>query len=613
VASKGKTSAGEDMPFRVVAEAFQSLERVTARTQLTIILVKLFRATPPSVIDKVVYLIQGKLAPDWKGLPELGVGEKLLVTAIALAYRVPESRVESLYKKLGDLGSVAERLARELESKRKGRQSGLLAFMGGAEEELTVSKVFNTLYRVAMAQGEGSRDLKIKLVAGLLGDASPLEAKYIVRFVQGKLRLGVGDATILDALAVAFGGGAQARPVIERAYNLRADLGYIARTVASEGVEALREVKPEVGIPIRPMLAERHNDPAEILRKVGGRGLVEYKYDGERGQIHKDGDRIYIFSRRLENITSMFPDVVEMARRGIKAEKAIVEGEIVAVDPDTMELRPFQELMRRKRKHQIHRAMKEVPVSVFLFDMLYRDGEDLTVKPLPERRRNLEEAIVPSESWMVATSIVTDDPDELTKFFLKAVEDGAEGVMVKAIHDKSIYQAGARGWLWVKFKRDYKSEMIDTVDLVAVGGFYGRGRRGGKIGTLLMAAYDPQTDTFKTVCKVGSGFTDEDLDRMDEIFKPYIIPHKHPRVDSSIEADVWFVPAKVAEIIGAELTLSPMHTCCWGAVRPGAGISIRFPRFIRWRDDKRPEDATTTEELLEMYRRQLRRIEEEAR
>jgi DNA ligase-1 len=611
--SGGPSTGGNgDLPFSIVAETFESLELVSARTQLTVILVKLFKRTPPSVIDKVVYLIQGKLAPDWKGLPELGVGEKLLITAISLAYQTPESRVEALYKRLGDLGSVAERLASEAQAKQKKTSMGLLAFMGGGREELTVTKVFNTLYRVALAQGEGSRDLKIRLVAGLLSEASPKEAKYIVRFVQGKLRLGVGDATVLDALAVAFGGGSHARPIIERAYNLHADLGHIARIVASEGVDALRDVKPQVGVPIRPMLAERHNDPAEILRKVGGRGLVEYKYDGERGQIHKDGDKIYIFSRRLENITHMFPDVVEMARKGIRAEKAIVEGEIVAIDPETMELRPFQELMRRKRKHQIHKAMREVPVSVFLFDILYRDGEDLTVKPLPERRRNLEEVIMPSDTWTIATSIVTSDPEELTKFFLRAVEDGAEGVMVKAIHDKSIYQAGARGWLWIKFKRDYKSEMIDTVDLVVVGGFYGRGRRGGKIGTLLMAAYDPDTDTFKTVCKVGSGFTDEDLDRMEDLFKPYMIPHKHPRVDSAIEADVWFVPAKVAEVIGAELTLSPMHTCCWGSIRPGAGISIRFPRFIRWRDDKRPEDATTTSELLEMYKRQLRKIEEAA-
>ncbi len=602
-------SRGRDLEFKVLADAFEAMEPITSRTQLTLLMVKLLKQTPPEVVDKVVYLIQGKLGPDWKGYPELGVGEKMLVMAIASAYKVSTSQVEKLYKSLGDLGSAAEKLALKYKSQRK--PMGLEAFMGGGEEKLTVTRVYNTLLRVAMATGEGSRDLKLRLVAGLLTEASPKEAKYIVRFIEGKLRLGVGDATILDALAIAFGGGAHAREVIERAYNLRADLGSIARIVMEQSVEALKDVKPQVGVPVRPMLAERHNDPAEIIRKVGGRGLVEYKYDGERGQIHKDGDKIYIFSRRLENITHMYPDVFEMARKHIKAEKAIIEGEIVAIDPDTMELRPFQELMRRKRKHEIHKAMREVPVAVFLFDALYRDGEDLTMKPLPVRRKHLEEMVQATQTWMPTPYIITSDPEELNKFFLKAIEDGAEGVMVKAIHDQSIYRAGARGWLWIKFKRDYKSEMIDTVDLVVVGGFYGKGRRGGKIGTLLMAAYDPKTDTFKTVCKVGSGFTDEDLDRMEEILDPYRIPHKHPRVESKVEPDVWFAPVKVAEIIGAELTLSPMHTCCLGKIRPGVGISIRFPRFIRWRDDKNPEDATTEEELLEMYKRQLRRVEEE--
>jgi DNA ligase-1 len=343
---------------------------------------------------------------------------------------------------------------------------------------------------------------------------------------------------------------------------------------------------------------------------VGGKAIVEYKYDGERGQIHKKGDTVVIFSRRLENITHMYPDVQEYARNRIKAEEAIVEGEIVAVDPETGELRPFQELMHRRRKHDIHTAMKEYPVYVRLFDLLYVDGEDYTVKPLPERRRKLAEIIDESEEFRLAEHIETDDPDELEKFFLEAIAEGAEGVVVKAVHGQAVYQAGSRGWLWIKYKRDYKSEMIDTVDLVAVGAFYGRGRRGGTYGALLMAAYDPEADMFRTVCKVGSGFTDEDLARLPEMFKDLIIPHKHARVDSRMQADVWFVPAKVAEIIGAEITLSPLHTCCMDAVRPGAGLSIRFPRFIRWRPDKGPEDATTTHELLEMYKKQLRKIEE---
>ena len=597
-----------DLEFIEVAKTFSVMERITSRTQLTMALVSLFKKTPPEVIDKLVYLIQGKLGPEWKDIPELGVGEKLLIKAIALAYKVPEDRVNRLYKEIGDLGSVAERLANLYRA--KARKASLAAFLGEEEKPLTITRVYNTLLRVAYAQGENSRDVKLRLIAGLLSDAKPLEAKYIVRFIEGRLRVGIGDATVLDALAIVYGGGVHAREIVERAYNLRADLGYIARVLATEGLDALRNVRPTVGIPVRPMLAERGRDPAEILRKVGGRALVEYKYDGERGQIHKDGDKVYIFSRRLENITRMYPDVVEMVRKHIKADRAIVEGEIVAIDPDTLELRPFQVLMHRKRKHDIHKIMREVPVAVFLFDMLLREDEDLTQKPLPVRRKNLEEALEPSDTFQLAKSIITSDPDELWRFFLEAIENGAEGVMVKAIHEGSIYRAGVRGWLWVKLKKDYKSEMIDTVDLVVVGAFYGRGKRGGKLSSLLMAAYNPQNDVFRTVCKVATGFTDEELEKMQDMLKPHIIPHKHPRVDSRITPDVWIEPKYVAEILGAELTLSPMHTCCLGRVRPGVGISIRFPRFIRWRPDKSPEDATTEDELYEMYIRQLRKIEE---
>ena len=600
------------MPFKILADILEKLERTTSRTQMILYLVELFKKTPPETIDKVIYILQGKLWPEWKGLPELGVGEKSLIKAAAIALHVSEHVVEQLAKKYGDVGKAIEYLKRE-KDREVGKPVGLLAFMPkktGAAEELTVEKVYDTMARIALATGEGSRDLKIKLLASLLTEASPKEAKYIARFVEGRLRLGVGDATIMEALALVFGGSAAKRPIIERAYNLRADLGIVAKILATQGIDALKNVHPEVGIPIRPMLAERLNNPVEILKKVGGKAIVEYKYDGERAQIHKKGDQVWIFSRRLENITHMYPDVVEMAKKYLKANEAIVEGEIVAIDPETGELRPFQILMHRRRKHDVLQAMKEIPVAVYLFDILYCDGEDLTLKPLPMRRKYLEDVVEQTERWRIAENIVTDDPDMLEKFFLKAIEDGAEGVMVKAIHDRSIYQAGARGWLWIKYKRDYKSEMMDTVDLVVIGAFYGKGRRGGKFGALLMAAYDPDTDTFKSVCKVGSGFTDEDLERLDDMLKPYIRQTKPPRVDSTMRPDVWVEPALVAEIMGAELTLSPIHTCCYGWAKSGAGISIRFPRFIRWRPDKRPEDATTTKELFEMYKRQLRKVEE---
>ncbi len=601
-----KTSSLKDMEFGILASTFEKIEAITSRTQMTLYLVDLFKRTPPDIIDKVVYLLQGKLWPEWTDLPELGVAEKTLIKAIALATNSRESDVENLYKKLGDLGKAAEQLKSKTASK---GGMGLLAFIPTEKvEKLTVLKVYNTLARIALATGEGSRDIKLKLLAGLLSDASPKEAKYIVRFAEGRLRLGIGDATIMDALAIVYGGGAHARPIIERAYNLRADLGNVAKVVAEKGIEALKGIKPEVGIPVRPMLAERLSSPVEILKKAGGKALVEYKYDGERAQIHKKGQKVWIFSRRLENITRQYPDVVDYTLKHLKADEAIIEGEIVAYDPDTGDLRPFQELMHRKRKHDIHIAMKEYPVKVFLFDLLYADEVDYTEKPIVERRKKLEEIIEPSEVFKIAEYIITDDPEELEKFFLKAIGDGVEGVVVKALHGNAIYQAGARGWLWIKYKRDYKSEMIDTVDLVIVGAFHGRGRRGGTYGALLMAAYNPDKDVFETVCKVGSGFTDEDLAKLPEMLEPYVIDHKHPRVVVKMEPDVWVTPALVAEIIGAEITLSPIHTCAMDKIKPGVGISIRFPRFIRWRPDKGPEDATTSHELVEMYKKQLRKM-----
>jgi len=592
-----------DMPFKLLAETMDRLELVSARTQMIALLANLFKSTPPEIIDKVVYLVSGVLWPDWKGMPELGISEKLLIKVISLACNVSESQVEQLVKNTGDLGKAAETLKSKAQVK-----VSLFTFTQGVSRELTVSSVYNTLVKIAQAQGEGSRDLKIRLAAGLLRDASPKEAKFIVRFIEGKLRAGIGDATIMDALAVVYGGGSAARPVIERAYNLRSDLGEVAKILAIEGLESLKRIKPEVGIPIRPMLAERHNDPKEILAKAGGIALIEYKYDGERAQIHKKGNKVVIYSRRLENITHQYPDVAEMALSNINADEVIVEGEIVAYDKDTGELLPFQELMHRKRKHDIHIVVKDYPVKVFLFDLLYLNGEDYTVKPIIERRTALEKIVRETEDFMVAKYIKTSDPEELEKFFMQAISEGCEGVMVKAIHKDSIYQAGARGWLWIKFKRDYRSEMIDTVDLVVVGAFYGKGRRGGKFGTLLMAAYNPEKDMFETVCKVGSGFKDEDLDKLQDLLKPYIRSKKHPRVDAEMEADVWVDPILVAEIIGAELTLSPIHTCAKGVLKPDAGISIRFPRFIRWRPDKRPEDATTSQELVEMYQRQLKKV-----
>jgi DNA ligase-1 len=313
----------------------------------------------------------------------------------------------------------------------------------------------------------------------------------------------------------------------------------------------------------------------------------------------------------LENISKQYPDALDLLKKYIKAKEAIIECECVGIDLDTGEMRPFQELMHRRRKYEIEKAIEDYPVSLFMFDALYLDGKDLTQEPYPTRRKTLEKSVKGSDRVKIAKCILTDSATEMEKFFLEAIEDGCEGLVCKSIAKDSFYQAGARGWLWIKYKRDYKSEMTDTVDLVVVGAFHGRGKRAGTYGAVLLATYNPNNDTFETVTKCGTGFTDEDLAKLPKILQKHIIPHKHPRVNSILEADVWFEPAIVIEVLGAEITLSPIHTCGLNSVRKKSGFAIRFPRFTgKYRSDKSAEDATADSEIVEMYRKQLKRISE---
>jgi DNA ligase-1 len=256
---------------------------------------------------------------------------------------------------------------------------------------------------------------------------------------------------------------------------------------------------------------------------------------------------------------------------------------------------------------------EEVPVTVFLFDVLYDDDQDFTLKSYPERRTELIKIVRESDQIQIADQLMTEDAEELERYFDKAVSIGCEGLVVKNSSTESIYQAGARGWLWIKYKRSYKAEVADTFDLVPVGAFHGRGKRAGTYGALLMAVYDPETDQFETISKLGSGFTDEDLEKLPKILRQDILPHRHPRVSSEMKADLWFTPSKVLEVSADEITLSPLHTCALGSVRPGSGLALRFPRFTgKYRDDKSPEDATTGKEALEIYHRQLKKIETES-
>lgn len=584
------------MNYSLISDTYQKIEATSKRLEMTQYLVELIKNTPPNVIDKVTYVTVGEVYPPFVGI-ELGLADKLVIRAIARATHETDKEVMSKYKVTGDLGETAEEFLKERHRL--------------VHNPLTVEKVYDNFEEICRATGKGSVEDKIELLVNLLKNATSTEAKYIIRTVLGRLRVGIGDMTILDALAIAYGGEKEFRKDLERAYNLSSDLGYVAKTVAEKGMDAIRLFKVTIGKPIRMMLAERLTTAKDILEKLNGDGAVEYKYDGLRVQAHLSQKEISLVSRRLENLTKQFPDISQALRESIQAKEAIVEGECVAVDVNSGDLLPFQVVtQRRGRKYDLQRMIKEVPVVVFLFDVLYADGVDYTVKPYPERRKALEKIVKRTDNVKVAEQFITSNPEQLENYMNQAISSGCEGVVVKSIGEDSVYRAGVRGWSWIKYKREYKSEMADTADLVVVGAFSGRGKRAGTYGALLMAAYDEDADVFKTVSKLGTGFTDEDLATLPKIMETSAIDHPHPRVDSKIKPDVWFVPAIVLEVIGSELTLSPMHTCGLDSIRKGAGLAIRFPRFTgNWRKDKAPEDATTVKEIIEMYNSQLKKIE----
>jgi len=585
--------------YAVIADAYEKIEATTKRLEMTDLLVDLLKNTPKDIIAKVVYLTQGKIYPDFVGL-EIGVAEKLAIKALAQASGREDIELLQLLSTIGDIGEVAE------EVMKKKKQVTL-----GVQKTLKVLQVYGTLDKMAKKTGSGAVGSKMALLAGLLAYASPKEAKYIMRTVTGNLRLGIADMTVLDALAIAYGGGKEARELIERAYNISSDLGRVANIVAEKGLEGIKKFQVVVFEPIRPMLAERLSSPEEILEKLDGKCVAEYKYDGERVQAHKKGNQVVLYSRRLEDISSQYPDAIELVKDQVKAKEAILEAECVAIDLETGELLPFQELMHRRRKYGIEKAMEQYPVSLFMFDALYVDGKDLTLDAYLVRREALEKAIKENDLVKAAKHIITNNAKKLEAFFEEAIENGCEGLICKAIGKDSVYQAGARGWLWIKYKRDYKSEMTDTVDLAVVGAFHGRGKRAGTYGALLLATYNPATDTFETVTKCGTGFTDKDLANIPEMLQKHMIPRKHSRVQSMLEADVWFEPAVVLEILGAEITLSPIHMCAMDSIRKGSGLAIRFPRFTgNYRLDKAAEDATASAEVVEMYRSQLKKISE---
>src|ERR687897_669769 len=495
------------------------MQKTNSRLVLIDHLVTLFKSTRFNTIKKIIYLLQGKLSPAYEGI-ELGLGEKLTIRAIAESSGISVKEVEEKYGIIGDLGETAKEI-----SKNKYQQTLL-------SEKITIERIYSTFEKIAKSLGSQSQIIKLRLVSSLLNDATPLESKYIIKFLLGNLRLGIAEYSIIDALAIAFTGNRNNRKKIEETYNIYTDLGTIAEILFKKELEGLNELQITPLKPIRPMLAERITDPIEGLKKANVIIAFEYKLDGERVQIHKNDTEVQLFSRSLEKITNHYPDIVDAIKK-FSIHNCILEAEIVPLDLVTKKIQPFQELMHRKRKYNINDVIQKYPIKVFLFDILYLEGNNLT---------------------------------------------------------------------------QYENTFGDTFDLTVIGALLGKGKRTGYYGALLLASYDKNSDPFQSICKVGTGFSDHDLELIYNELKNYVIEKKHYNVNSNLKMDIWFTPKLVLEIIASEITLSPLHTAAYGLIKKNFGVALRFPKYSgRIRFDKKPEDSTNTSELIQLFNKQVKR------
>ena len=580
------------MEFSIIAKTLENMEGTTKRLELTDFLVGLFKETPQDLLPKIVYLIQGKIRPDFEGI-ELGMAEKLAIRSLSKSSGTPVKKIQETYQDDGDLGHAAEKILR------------LKKQTTFVNETITVERVYETFFKIAKMEGKGSQDMKIKYISSLLNDATPMDGKFILKILLGTLRLGVADNTIIDALTIAFTGSKEKRHQIENAYNVSSDLGKVAHVISKEGIDGVEKFQISVFNPVRPMLADRVKSESEALEKMGEKFAAEYKLDGERVQVHLKNKQVILFSRRLENITKFYPDIVENISKSLKTREAILEAEAVAVNENTGEFLPFQELMHRRRKYNLDRAVSEIPITLNFFDILYFDGKNCLDLSYEERRKNLEEIVVEDKFAKLVPMVTVTSDSEIEDFLENSINSGCEGLMLKSLEGQ--YRAGMRGSNWLKLKREYRNELGDSLDLVVIGAFFGRGRRTGRYGTLLVATYNDENDTFSSICKVGTGFTDENLDQLYQILSNKVTLKKNQKINSEMESDVWFDPELVIEVVASEITLSPIHKTATNIIRKGSGLALRFPKFTgKIRLEKSAEDASTDREIVALYQGQVK-------
>ena len=572
------------MLFIELAKCMEEIEKTRSRLEMTDKISTLFKQANPEEIDKVIYILQGKLAPEHKGI-NLGFGEKLVEQAIAKAMGYDLIKVQERYAKVGDLGDVAE------EFSKKKKQTSLFS------EELTVEKVYFNFYKLAEKSGAGSQELKINMLTEMLNNSKPVEAKYITRFPIGSLRLGIGDPTILDALSNMKKGDKSDREILEKAYNVCSDLGELAKKYLKHNKEDFK-IEMQLFTPLRPALAERLSSGEEILSKIDD-CIVEAKYDGFRLQCHKKGNDIEIFSRKLERMTSMLPDVVEAIKKYVKADEIIFEGEAIGYNERENKFYSFQQTIQRKRKYEIDKMSEEIPLKLFIFDVMFYDGKDITNLPLKERKKIIERVVDSSKGVEVSEGYHIKTAEQIEEHFNDFIGRGLEGLMAKDLN--SPYSAGARKFSWIKLKKSYKSELSDTIDITIIGYYSGKGTRTKfNFGGILGAVYDSNTDMFYSIAKVGSGFSEEQMKEFGEKLDKITLKKKHQRVDSEIEPTFWVEPKYVITVTADEISKSPIHTC--GKFGGETGYALRFPRIIgNIREDKNAEDFTTVDEIIKMY------------
>jgi DNA ligase 1 len=635
------------MEFSELAKFFEKLEKTSSRLSLIDILSDLFKKSSKNEIEKIVYLIQGRIAPFFEPL-ELGMAEKQVAAAIAHAFEIDKDKVFKVYNKVGDMGIAIEKIAKDsthplndsskpigntrLHSEKKSPSSaenfdnhGLKRKMKSSfrgESRPSVSDIFEILTKIAKTSGEGTVEKRQILLSDVLKKVDMLSAKYLVRIPLGNLRLGTGDPTILDGLAKAKLGDKTKRKLLEGAYNRTSDLGLIAHALWNKGLPAVEKLKVQVGKPIRSELCERLPTPEKVIEKMG---IVDsqYKFDGFRVQIHLDRTsrptrldskdlvgqgRVSMYSRNLENMTHMFPELIEATLKQVNANTAILDTEALAYNPDSEEFLPFQETTKRRRKHNIEETAKKLPLKAFVFDILYKNGKSLIDKPLKERLKIIKETIRSDDVLIPSKTQEISDPKELSIMLDDAISKGLEGVVVKKT--ESLYEAGGRNFNWVKLKKHSDGQLQDTIDCVVLGYIFGKGKRTAfGAGALLVGIYDKDKDEFVTVSKIGTGLTDEEWKQIKAQSSKLKAQSKPGRVNSLIVPSVWVTPKIVIEVLADEITRSPIHTaganvkCQMSNVKcQSPGYALRFPRLVSFRDkDKKPEDATTVKELIKMY------------